>query len=94
MKLLHTVGRRDNLKNFRAIATIGRCDMKQCVLMAMEGINELTEDNGLLGEVQGGLKRGRRTEDNLFMLERLIEMVKVRNKELFGSFVDRQKAYD
>ena len=30
----------------------------------------------MLGEIQGGFRRGRRTEDNLFMLERLIEMVK------------------
>ena len=28
----------------------------------------------MLGEIQGGFRRGRCTEDKLFMLERLIEM--------------------
>ena len=35
-------------------------------------------------------------ENNIifFMLERIIEMVKVRNKYLFESFLDIEKAYD
>ena len=37
---------------------------------------------------------GRRTEDNLFMLERMIEMAKVRNDCLFVAFIDMEKAYD
>ena len=35
--------------------------------------------SGLLGEVQSSFRKGRRTEDNLFMLERLIEMVNNNN---------------
>ena len=38
-----------------------------------ERIDKWTEDSGMLGEIQGGFRRGRRTEDNMFMLERLIE---------------------
>ena len=41
-----------------------------------EKIDKWTEDSGLLGEIQGGFRRGMRTEDNMYMLERLIEMVK------------------
>ena len=37
---------------------------------------------------------GRRTEDNLFMLERMIEMAKVRKDCLFVAFIDMEKAYD
>ena len=48
----------------------------------------------MLGEIQGGFRRGRRTEDNLFMLERLIEMVKGRKEEIFVAFLDMEKAYD
>ena len=48
----------------------------------------------MLGEIQGGFRRGRRTEDNLFMLERLIEMVKGREEEIFVAFLDKEKAYD
>ena len=40
-------------------------------------------------------RRGRRTEDNLFMLERLIEMVKKGRKEdIFVAFLDMEKTYD
>ena len=49
----------------------------------------------ILGEIQGGFRRGRRTEDIiLFMLERLIEMVKGRKEEIFVAFLDMEKAYD
>ena len=34
------------------------------------------------------------SEDNLFMLERLIEMVKGRKEEIFVAFLDMEKAYD
>ena len=60
----------------------------------MPQIDEWTEDSGMLGEIQGGFRRGRRTKDNLFMLERLIEMVKERKEEIFVEFLDMEKAYD
>ena len=44
-----------------------------------------------MGQVQGGFRRGMRTEDNLFMIEMLIEMVTVGKNEMF---VDLEKAYD
>ena len=37
---------------------------------------------------------GPRTEDNLFMLERMIEMTKERKGCLFAAFIDMEKAYD
>ena len=41
----------------------------------------------MLGEIQGGFRRARRTEDNLFVIVRLIEMDKaydrVNRKKLF-----------
>ena len=68
--------------------------LKLCMLMVRERIDKWTEDSGMLGEIQGGFRRGRRTEDNLFMLERLIEMVKGRKEEIFVAFLDMEKAYD
>ena len=62
--------------------------------MVRERIDKWTEDSGMLGDIQGGFRRGRRTEDNLFMLERLIEMVKGRKEEIFVVFLDMEKAYD
>ena len=46
--------------------------------------NKWTEDSGMMGEIQVCFRRGRRTEDNLVMLERLIEM----------AFLDMEKSYD
>ena len=48
----------------------------------------------MLGEIQGGFRRGRRTEDNMCMLERLIEMVKGKKEEIFVALLDMEKAYD
>ena len=48
----------------------------------------------MLGDIQCGFRRGRHTEDNLFMLERLIEMVRGRKKEIVVAFLDMEKAYD
>ena len=39
-------------------------------------------------------RRGHRTEDYLFMPERLIEMAKVRKECLFVAFIDMENAYD
>ena len=75
VKLLHKDGRTDELKNYRPIAIIN-VPCKLCMLMVRERIYKWTEDSGMLDEIQGGVRRGRRTEDNLVMLERLIDMAK------------------
>ena len=93
VKLLHKGGRTDELKNYRPIAIIN-ITCKLCMLMVRERIDKWTEDNGMLDEIQGGFRRGRHTEDNLFILERLIEMVKGRKEEIFVAFLDMEKAYD
>ena len=38
-------------------------------------------------------RRWRHTEDNMFMLERLIEMVNGRKEEIFVAFLDMEKTY-
>ena len=75
VKLLRKGRRRDELKNYRPIAIISVI-CKLCMLMVRGRIDKWTEDSGLLGEIQGAFRRGRCTADNLFMLERLIKMVK------------------
>ena len=57
-------------------------------------INGWVEESGMLGDIQGSFRRGRRTEDNLFMLERMIEMAKLRKECLFVAFIDMEKPYD
>ena len=64
------------------------------MLMVRERIDKWTEDSGMLREIQCSFRRGRRTEENMFMLERFIEMVKGRKAEIRVSFLDMEKAYD
>ena len=42
--------------------------------------------------INRGFQKG--AKDNLFMLGRMIEMVKVRKKCLFVAFIDMEKTYD
>ena len=56
------------------------------MMVLRERINGWVEESGMLGDIEGGFRMGRRTEDNLFMLERMIEMAKVRKECLFVAF--------
>ena len=60
VKLLHKGGRTDELNNYRLIAIIN-ITCKLCTLMVRERIDKWTEDNGMLGEIEGGFIRGMRT---------------------------------
>ena len=89
---VHKGGSKKESKNYRPVAIINvMC--KLFMMVVSERINEWVEESGMLGDIQGGFRRGRRTEDNLFMLERMIEMAKVRNECLFVAFIDMEKAY-
>ena len=67
---------------------------KLFMMVVRERINEWVEESGMIGDIQGGSRRGRRTEDTLFMLERMIEMAKVRKECLFVAFIPMEKACD
>ena len=43
---------------------------------------------------KGGFRKERSTEDNLFIIERIIEMTRLRKECLFVAFIDMEKAYD
>ena len=64
------------------------------MMVLRERINGWVEKSGVLGDIQEGFRMWRRTEDNLFMLESMIEMTKVRKECLFVAFTDMEKAYD
>ena len=63
------------------------------MVMVREIINKWAEYSGLLAEIEGGVRRWRRTEDS-FMLKRLIEMVKGRKDDICVAFLDMEKAYE
>ena len=86
-------GSKKELKNYRPVAIINVV-CKLFMMVLRERINGWVEESGMLGDIQGGFRMGRRTEDNLFMLERMIEMAKVRKDCLFVAFIDMERAYD
>ncbi len=93
VNLIHKGGSKKELKNYRPIAIVNVV-CKLCMIIIRNRINEWIEHTDMLGDVQGGFRRGRRTEDNLFMLERIIEMTRARGDRLYVAFIDMEKAYD
>ena len=91
--LVHKGGDMSELKNYRPIAIINVI-CKLCMIIVRDRVNRWVEESGMLGDVQGGFRKGRRTEDNLFIVERLIEMTRRRKVCLFVAFIDMEKAYD
>ena len=91
--LIQKGGSVHELKNYRPIAIV-YIVCKLCMIIIRNRLNEWVESSRLLGEVHGGFRRGRRTEDNLFMLERMMEMNRIRGEQFFIAFVDMEKAYD
>ena len=59
----------------------------------MMRMNGWIENSGMLVEVQGGFRRGRMTNDNLFMIERLFEVTRSRKDNMFLCSIDLEKAY-
>ena len=73
------------------------CGNYKCSVQVVYGgvkreiINGWVEESGMLGDIQGCFRMGRRTVDNFFMFERMIEMVKLRNECLFVAFIYIEK---
>ena len=58
----------------------------------IERVRRLTEE--LVGEEQGGFRRGRGCVDQLFVLRQLNEKFMEMGKKLYWAFMDLEKAYD
>ena len=91
--LIYKGGGEQELKNYRPIAIIN-VTCKMCMMMIKERLNNWMEETNFLGDIQCGFRRNRRTEDNMFMLERMMEMAAARGEELYIAFIDMEKAYD
>ena len=64
--LEHKGGSKKELKNYRPVA-IKNVVSKLFMKVLRERINGWVEESGMLGDVQGGFRMGRRTEDNFFL---------------------------
>ena len=91
--LVHKGGSKKEVSNYRPIAIINVI-CKLFMMLIRDSINGWVEASGMLGDAQGFFRRRLRTDDNLFILERMIEMAKVRKECLYVAFIDMEKAYD
>ena len=71
--LVHKGGSKKEVSNYRPIAIINVI-CKRFMMLIRDSINGWVEESGMLGNVQVFFRRGRRTDDNLFMLERSVCM--------------------
>ena len=91
--LLHKGGEKTDLRNYRPV-TIVDIEYKVLMMVLRERIQKWAEEGELMGDLQGGFRKGRMTEDNLFILNGLIELKKERGEELLVGCLDLEKAYD
>ena len=91
--LVHKGGDMSELKNYRPIAIINViCKLCMIIIIVRDRVNRWVEESGMLCDVQGGFRKRRRTDDNLFIVERLIEMTRRRKVYLIVDFIDMKKA--
>ena len=57
-------------------------------------MQQVAEDNNLLGNIQTGFRKDRLGTENLFILESVIEKCKRENIKLMIAMLDITKAYD
>ena len=94
--LLHKGKSRLSLDNYRGIA-IGSNMCKVFTRIIRSRVQTIAEENGILGEMQNGFRKGRSANDNLLVLRHLIERSQRKGRrgvDLTMVFIDLRKAYD
>ncbi len=80
-------------KFFRPI-TIISCFGKLFTSILNTRLNDFSDDFCLICENQGGFRKGYSTNDNLFILHTLVNIMKCKKKKLFCAFIDFAAAFD
>lgn len=62
--------------------------------MIRKRLVEEVEDKGILPEGQAGFRKGRSTTDNIFILNHIIQMAKIRKENIYSVFVDLKAVFD
>ena len=82
-----------NIENFRPI-TILCCIGKLFTAILNNRLTVFLDNNEELLENQAGFRKGYGTSDHIFVLNSLIEIMKVSKKKLFCAFIDFSQAFD
>ena len=93
--LLHKGGHKSKkeLKNYRPIAVNDTVGKIFCGLLN-DRMNECCERNEVMGEEQNGFRKGRRGEDNMYVVNTLVETMGRIGAKMYLAFLDIEKAYD
>ena len=91
--LIHKAGLREILLNYRPITVIISLSGLFSKLLNSR-LTEVVEVHRLLGEVQNGFRRERRTTDNSFILDSVLMKAKSANQDVHLCYIDISKAYD
>ncbi|WP_435362532.1 reverse transcriptase domain-containing protein, partial [Klebsiella pneumoniae] len=60
--------------------------------MLINRVREITEE--LVGEEQGGFRKGKGCVDQIFVMRNIVEKHLERGKKVYAAFMDLEKAYD
>ena len=82
-----------NPENYRPI-TLLSCLGKLFTSIINERLNLFLNENNILLENQAGFRKNYSTNDHIFVLYSLIEILKQRKKKLYCAFIDFSKAFD
>jgi len=90
---LHKKGSTTSLDNYRTIAT--GCNVcKVYFRIWANRIQEACEEANILGEIQNGFRKNRRTLDNILLLDTVIRKAQRNNSPVYIALLDITKAYD
>ena len=82
-----------NPENYRPI-TLLSCLWKLFTSIINERLNLFLNENNILLENQAGFRKNFSTNDHIFVLYSLIEILKQQKKKLYCAFIDFSKAFD
>ena len=86
-------GSKKELKNDRPVAIINVV-RKLFMMVFGEIINGWVEESDMLGDIQAGFRKGRRTEDNFFYAREDDGDGQSKKVMFDGTFIGMEKAYD
>jgi hypothetical protein len=70
------------------------CFGKLFTAVLLTRLNAFSEKFSILNENHSGFRKGYSTIDNIFVLYAFFELLKIKKKKLFVTFVDFEKAFD
>ncbi|XP_050509001.1 uncharacterized protein LOC126886189 [Diabrotica virgifera virgifera] len=92
--MIHKKGSIDNPSNYRGIALMS-CVEKIFTQVLLNRLNEWTDNNNIIPEIQSGFRKHRSCTDNVFVLNSIIQSrLRLKKRKVFVAFVDYNRAFD